>query len=110
VLLTDGLPNLKDVNTPAAPNPLPPGWPTDTNEKAAMTLIYNMQGNKWRIFPVGIGMGANYDFLDCAAVTGGTADPDGKSPRGTGDPTQYEETVKNIFKNIINNPKARLVQ
>ena len=110
VLLTDGLPNLKDINSGSPPSPLPPGWPSDTNERAAMTQIYNMQSDKWHIFPVGIGLGCNYTFMDCAAVTGGTADPDGKSPRGSGDPSQYEETLKIIFKNIINNPKGRLVK
>jgi hypothetical protein len=110
VLLTDGLPNLKDINGTAPPSPLPSGWPSDTNQRAAMSTIYMMQAKKWRVFPVGIGMGCNYDFMDYAAVTGGTADPSGHIPRGTGDPTQYEENVKNIFKNIINNPNGRLVK
>jgi Flp pilus assembly protein TadG len=110
VLLTDGIPNLKDINSGSPPSPLPPNWPSDANEKAAMTQIYNMQSNKWHIFPVGIGMGCNYTFMDCAAVTGGTANSSGQSPRGSGDPSQYEETLKNIFKNIISNPKLRLVQ
>jgi hypothetical protein len=110
VLLTDGIPNLKDVNSTPPPSPLPPNWPSDANQKAAMSEIYMMQAKKWRVYPVGIGMGCNYTFMDCAAVTGGTANASGQSPRGTGDPSQYERTLKNIFQNIINNPKARIVQ
>lgn len=110
VLLTDGLPNLKDINSGSPPSPLPPGWPTDANEKAAMTQVYNMQSKKWRTFPVGIGLGCNYTFMDCAAVTGGTVGPSGHITQGSGDPSQYEETLKKIFKDIINNPRARLVK
>ena len=58
-----------------------------------------------RKFDIGIRISA-LDTLDDRC----TADSAGKSPRGSGNPAQYEQILTDIFKNIITNPKIRLVQ
>ena len=69
-----------------------------------------VQGNNWYLYPVGIGLGCNYDFMDRMARMGATANNSGESARGTGNPAQYEAVLTQIFQNIITNPKLRLVQ
>ena len=60
--------------------------------------------------PVGIGLGTDYGFMDRMARTGGTADDDGLSPRGSGNPADYEQRLTDIFEEIINNGRMRLVK
>ena len=69
-----------------------------------------MQGNNWYLYPVGIGLGCDYDFMDRMARMGATANSSGQSPRGSGNPADYEAVLTEIFQNIITNPKLRLVQ
>lgn len=52
-----------------------------------------MQGNHWMAFPVGIGLGCNYDFMGRCARMGGTANSDGQGPRGSGNPAEYEQRL-----------------
>lgn len=63
----------------------------------------------WSVWPVGIGLGTNYDFMDRMARMGGTADDRGQSPRGSGDPANYEQRLVDIFEKIIRTPKVHLV-
>jgi hypothetical protein len=44
------------------------------------------------------------------ARTGGTAGDSGQSPRGSGNPAEYEQRLSEIFEEIINTPRFRLVQ
>ena len=83
---------------------------SDTHKNAALMQCMDMQAQKWHIFPVGIGLGTDYDFMDRTARMGGTSNQDGQSPRGSGNPAEYEQRLQTIFQNIITNPKARLVQ
>ena len=69
-----------------------------------------MQAQRWYVYPVGIGLGCDYDFMDRLARSGKTADDDGHGPRGSGNPAEYEERLTEIFQKIITNPKVRLVQ
>jgi len=69
-----------------------------------------MQQDNWRIFPVGVGLGTDYDFMDRLARMGGTSNDDGESPRGSGNPAEYEQRLTEIFEEIITNPQVRLVQ
>jgi hypothetical protein len=69
-----------------------------------------MQSDNWFVFPVGVGLGTDYDFMDRMARMGGTGDDDGASPRGSGNPAEYEERLTQIFEDIITNPQVRLVQ
>jgi hypothetical protein len=62
------------------------------------------------VFPVGVGLGTDYDYMDRLARLGGTSDEDGQSARGSGNPAEYEQRLTEIFEEIITNPKVRLVQ
>ena len=72
-------------------------------QAAAMNL------NNVKTYSVGIGFGTDYDFLDRLARTGKTSYNNGQAPRNTGDPSQYEQKLKDIFQNIIVNAGVRLV-
>jgi hypothetical protein len=81
------------------------------NEKnAALMQTSLMQGDNWYVYAAGIGRGCDYDFMDRVARMGVTANNEGQSPRGSDDPTVYEAVLQQIFKDIITNPKLRLVQ
>jgi hypothetical protein len=69
-----------------------------------------MQAAGGGVYPVGLGLGTDYTFMDKMARTGGTANDDGQSPRGSGNPAQYEQRLADIFEGIITSPKSRLVQ
>ena len=60
-------------------------------------------------YPVGIGMGCDYAFMDRMARMGRTADSLGQSARGSGNPAEYEQRLRDIFLDIIGNPRVRLV-
>jgi hypothetical protein len=62
-----------------------------------------------QIFPIGTGLGADYEFLDRAARLNGTA-KNGQAPRGTGNPASYEQTLTTIFSEIIKGGRVRLVK
>jgi hypothetical protein len=116
VLLTDGVPNLYVSSNSAIdkymrnhPGPEFYGghhYPYD----AALVQTMMMQRDNWAVFPVGVGLGTDYDFMDRLSRLGGTADEHGKGPRGSGNPADYEQRLADIFKKIITSPKVRLVQ
>lgn len=116
VFLTDGLPNLYSSSTATIDSFISSHPSADfysgSNyaQNAALMQSMSMQLSKWQVFPVGLGLGTDYDFMDRAARLGGTANQDGQSPRGSGNPAEYEQRLKTIFQSIIANPKARLVQ
>ncbi len=68
------------------------------------------KGTGLQLFPVGTGMGADYDFLDRMARLNGSASSgtSGTAPRGTGNPASYEATLTSIFQNIIKGGRVRL--
>lgn len=116
ILLTDGVPNLY-VSSPAeirsfiSQNPSPEyyggsAYPYD----AALMQAARMQLDHWSVFPVGVGLGTDYNFMDRLARLGGTANDDGQSPRGSGNPAEYESRLREIFGRIIESPKVRLVK
>ena len=49
-------------------------------------------------------------YMDRLARLGGTADGGGQSPRGSGNPAEYEQRLSDIFRDIITTPQVRLVQ
>ena len=116
VLLTDGVPNLyvssrTEINSFISDNPSDDfysSWKYPYN--AAIMQAMQIQQNKRYLFPVGIGLGTDYGFMDRLARSGGTGDDDGQSPRGSGNPAQYEQRLTDIFEEIITNPQVRLVQ
>ncbi len=114
VLLTDGIANLKTSSTGTissfiAQNPSPDFDGMDWYQKAALMQTMEMELAHWYVFPVGVGLGTDYGFMDRAARLGGTA-KDGQAPRGEGNPAIYEERLKDIFEDIIIKVKPRLVQ
>jgi hypothetical protein len=48
--------------------------------------------------------------MDRMARLGNTANSQGESARGSGNPAEYEQRLTDIFKKIITSPKLRLVQ
>ena len=116
VLLTDGLPNAYsssngDIDNFVAGN---------TGESdfygggyywldAALMQAKIMQSEKWFVYPIGIGFGTDYDFMDRVARIGTTA-TDGKAMRGTGNPALYEESLEKMFLEIITNAAVGLVK
>jgi hypothetical protein len=116
VLLTDGVPNLyqsnnNNIDRYILQNP-------DSNFyangaywcDAALMQSSLMQKDHWYLYPVGVGLGCDYDFMDRMARIGGTANSNGQSPRGSGNPAEYEQKLTEIFKKIITNPQIRLVE
>jgi hypothetical protein len=77
---------------------------------AALMQSLSMQQSNWRVFSVGLGLGCDFGFMDRLARLGNTADPDGNSPRTSGNPVNYEAELSTIFAEIIDNPQVRLVQ
>jgi hypothetical protein len=117
VLLTDGLPNLYQssssaISTYRTQNPSANFYGGSSNyaQDAALMQTSIAQGNNWYLFPVGIGLGCDYSFMDRMARMGATANSSGSSPRGTGNPAVYESVLTQIFQDIITNPKLRLVR
>jgi Flp pilus assembly protein TadG len=116
VLLTDGVPNdyssgSNTISSYINSNPSSNFYSSGkTAYNAALMQSSQMNAKKWAVYPVGLGLGTDYDFMDRMARMGGTANDNGQSPRGSGDPAQYEQRLADIFKQIIDNPRVRLVQ
>ena len=116
VLLTDGLPNafvstISDIESFISENSDEPDFYGGGHYwlDAALMQSKRMQADDWTIYPVGIGFGTDYDFMDRIARIGATAE-DGRATRGSGNPALYEEALQEIFNEIITNAKARLVK
>jgi Flp pilus assembly protein TadG len=117
VLLTDGMPNLyqssnSTISTYESQHPGANfyGGSSFYPQDAALMQTSMVRGDNWYLYPVGIGLGCDYDFMDRMARTGATANQSGQSPRGTGNPAVYETVLTQIFQNIITNPKLRIVK
>ncbi|HLA85525.1 MAG TPA: pilus assembly protein TadG-related protein [Thermoguttaceae bacterium] len=116
VLLTDGVPNLSNSNL-ADVNDYIADHPSDDYFRNG-SIYYNsplvesakMNSEHWMVYPVGLGLGTDYDFMDRMARLGGTANDEGQSARGTGNPARYEQRLAEIFEKIITSPQVRLVQ
>lgn len=115
VLCTDGVPNVwqstaGEVNGHIGANPNPNYygsqyvWYNSVLRQAAL-----MAKKKEKLYGVGMGLGADIDFMDRVARIAKT-DEAGLSPRGTGNPTDYEQQLINIFRKIINTRSGRLVR
>jgi hypothetical protein len=118
VLLTDGKPNLYSSSSgtissyeSAHANSNYYGSSSDYPQDAAMMQAAIMQGKNWSVFPVELGLQGDADFMNrIYSVAQGKTTKTLTSPYdATGDPTNYETELINIFNNIISNPKLRLV-
>jgi hypothetical protein len=117
VLLTDGMPNLyssttSTINSYVTSNSNADFYSTGGNYagNGALMQTMMMQLAGWHVYPVGLGLGCNYDFMDRTARMGHTQNDSGQSPRTSGDPAAYEAELTAIFENIISNPQVRLVK
>jgi Flp pilus assembly protein TadG len=129
VLLTDGQPNLQQSSNTTITqyigghastftNPstglTTNNWYTSgsyyTDMNAAMMQSLTMSSGNWYLYPVGVGLNCDYDFMDRMARMGATANISGQAPRGSGDPAVYQALLTQIFQGIITSPKLRLVQ
>ena len=115
VLLTDGVPNVwhsdpNDIADFIDENPSPDWYDLAYPWYNSVLMQASMfHSNKTHLFPVGMGLGADYDFMDRVARMAHT-DTAGQSPRGSGNPATYEQQLVEIFRNIIQSPGTRLVQ
>ena len=116
VLLSDGVPNVW-VSTPAdvaaeqAVNPSADYYGADyiwMNAPLMQTSKFERL-QKGKLYAVGMGLGADLDFMDRLARMAKTA-KNGQSPRGAGNPAEYEARLTAIFTEIIRNPGVRLVK
>lgn len=125
IVLSDGVPNLVRSNAgtinayvggvPApdfaqfySSDPL--SWPNSRywfNGPLMQTRM--MHADKYKVFAVGMGFGADSDFLNRIAELGGTSSY-GSGLQAGGDPTQYENNLTQILKDIIYRPTVRLVE
>jgi hypothetical protein len=114
--LTDGVPNLysssaSTINAFLSQNGTADFYANGAHwYDAALMQAMNIRMKKWQLYPVGIGLGTDYDFMDRMARIAGTADAAGRSPRGSGNPAEYEQRLIEIFEQIIKTPQVRLVQ
>lgn len=77
---------------------------------APLMQAMQMRAESWYTFPVGVGLGADQDFLDRLARLAGTAHGDGQTAHQSGGPAEYERRLAETFRLIIANPPVRLVQ
>ncbi len=115
VLLTDGVPNLYssdngDINDYMSDNPNDDYFDSGYAKNAPLMQADIMKAGGYYLYPVGLGLGTDYDFMDRMARMGNTANDAGEAARGSGNPTLYEEVLRDIFEEIIRSPKARLVK
>lgn len=118
VLLTDGVPNLyssssSDISSYMSANSSSNFYSSGSSNNAKNAPLMQadiMKAGGWYVYPVGLGLGTNYDFMDRMARMGNTANDDGEGFRGSGNPTLYEEVLTDIFEQIIRSPKPRLVK
>ena len=72
-----------------------------------------MHARRWRetgtTIPVSMGLGADRDYADRLARIARGADEDGRAPRTSGNPAEYERELRAIFEDLVR-PDPRLVK
>ncbi len=115
VVLTDGVPNAwaipsSEISGHMLTEPSSEYYASDYKWlNAALVRTSQFKLDRGKEYLVGMGLGADYDFMDKMARMAGT-DNNGKSPAGATDPAQYEQTLTDIFTDIIQSSGSRLVQ
>ena len=119
VLMTDGKPNLYSSNPTDISNYEHNnsnsnfyGTSGDVPQDAAMMQASIMVGKSWMFFPIEIGLQGDPDFMNriYSIGKGDTTKTETSPYSATGDPSQYETELKQIFQTIISTTKVRLVQ
>ena len=114
MLLTDGVPNAwqsstSTINSYVGTNPDPDYYGNDYLWLNSAIMQADMiESENTVLYSVGIGLGTDYNFMDRMARVGQT-DTSGLSPRGSGNPAEYEQRLVDIFSEIITNPGGRMV-
>jgi hypothetical protein len=114
VLLTDGVPNAWQSSTSSINSYIGANPNADYYSNAypwlnsALVQAARIEEENTVLYSVGIGLGTDYNFMDRMARTALT-DKAGKSPRGSGNPAEYEARLTAIFEEIIKNPGGRMV-
>ncbi len=117
ILLTDGVPNINQSSSTTVNNYISAHPSSNYYSTSGSNLPYNapvMQAaltkvDSVQVFPVGVGLGCDYGFMDRLARENGTAEG-GMAPRGSGNPAQYEQTLINMFQEIIKGGRVRLAK
>ena len=116
VLVTDGMPNVWDMGSATIYNYITghssseycaSGYDWFNSVLVHTHQFYKKQRGQFH--GVGMGLGTDYDFLDRIARIGST-DINGESPRGSGNPAEYEQQLIEVLQAIINRPGSRLVE
>ena len=116
VMLTDGIPNAYESDDGTIAAFVSSGATADSYGggynwlDAPIMQSHGLEADGVDVYPVGIGLGTDYDFMDRMARTGGTGGDSGASPRGSGNPAEYEAILTKIFEKIVALPTARLVE
>lgn len=76
---------------------------------AVLVQTHQMRQLGWDIFAVGIGAGADTDFMNRIAILGGTEEI-GSNLQAGGDPRNYEQILTDIFKRIVHTPRIVIVK
>lgn len=114
VLLTDGVPNVWQSSSSSINNHITNHPNTDYYASnypwlnSALMQATLIESENTSLYSVGIGLGTDYNFMDRMARLGKT-DNAGLSPRGSGNPAEYEQRLVDIFSEIITNPGGRMV-
>ena len=119
VLMTDGKPNLYSSSKSTISNYETAhansnfyGSSSDYPQDAAMMQASIMQGKNWIFFPIEIGLQGDADFMNriYSVGKGKNTQTDVSPYAATGNPTNYETELKQIFQQIVATPKVRIVQ
>jgi hypothetical protein len=98
------------INSYIASNPDPDYYASDyVWLNSAIAQAARIEEENSVLYSVGIGLGTDYNFMDRMARVGKT-DNSGLSPRGSGNPAEYEQRLVDIFSEIITNPGGRMVE
>jgi hypothetical protein len=124
IFVTDGIPNVKsssDSTINSYKSSHPGEWFSSGSyvyqRNAVLMQTSQMEAKGWKVFLVGIGLGADRDLLDRGARMAGTAmtdpnNPDGPkiSPWATGNPANYLTRLTSIFNEIVGAPFVQLAR
>ncbi|MEE8452766.1 MAG: VWA domain-containing protein, partial [Thermoguttaceae bacterium] len=115
VLLTDGMPNLYSSSRSEIGRFI--GEYRDTEfdnidsyaRDAALMQIISMRDDRWRCYAVGLGMGADHDYVDRLGNSG-NAGGEKVSLRGPAHQGDDENRMVTLLEQILTNPRVRIVQ
>lgn len=125
VFLSDGIANAKEssnttISSYITSKPSSDWFTSGTfqfERNAAIMQAYAMQLLGYRVYPVGVGLGADRSLMDRMARISQTATPDPNNPNGpkvsaysSGNPGDYQQLLTSIFASIVGAPSVQLGQ